>query len=409
MKMFGYEDSTVKDLFTRRHGGITQPAIYDKLLLIIALSLMTIGFIIVTSASIPVAERLHNNPFHFATRHGIYLLISLVVGAVCVQVPMRYWKDYNHWLLFVALALLIVVLFIGRTVNGSTRWIALGPITIQAAEPAKLFFFCYLASFLVRRYEDVTENWGGFVKPLAVFFVLATLLLQQPDLGTVVVMFVTTVGLLFLAGARLIQFYGLLFTGLLSVVSLIVIAPYRMRRLESFMDPWSDPWNTGYQLTQSLMAFGRGDWFGQGLGNSLQKLEYLPEAHTDFIVAVLAEEFGFIGLIGLLSLIFVMVFRALKLGNRAIKLNRPFEAYFSYGIGIWFSFQTAVNVGASSGMLPTKGLTLPLVSYGGSSLIVMTIAVCVLLRIDYELRQQSEDTLEQNDASIEALQVGSKA
>lgn len=375
-------------MFSRKHGGSGEAINlgYDRLMLLVAIALMAIGLVIVTSASIPVAERLHSNPFHFAIRHSIYLLLALIAGSVCVQIPMKYWQNYNAWLLLFGLALLVIVLLIGRTVNGSTRWIVLGPVTVQAAEPAKLFFFCYLASFLVRKHEDVTETLGGFVKPLAVLFVLATLLLQQPDLGTVIVMFVTTVGLLFLAGARLWQFYGLLFTGVLLVVSLIVFEPYRMARLQSFRDPWSDPWDTGYQLTQSLMAFGRGDWLGQGLGNSLQKLEYLPEAHTDFIVAILAEELGFIGLTMMLVLIFLMVYRALHLGNRAIKQNRPFEAYFSYAIGVWFSFQTAVNVGASSGLLPTKGLTLPLVSYGGSSLIIMTIAVAILLRIDFELR-----------------------
>jgi cell division protein FtsW len=257
---------------------------------------------------------------------------------------------------------------------------------VQAAEPAKLFFFCYLAGYLVRRHEQVTENVKGFLKPLAVFFVLATLLLFQPDLGTVIVMFATTLALLFLAGAKLWQFFAVAFTGLAAVVTLIVLSEYRMRRITAFLDPWADPFGTGYQLTQSLMAYGRGSWFGQGLGNSVQKLEFLPEAHTDFIMAILAEELGFAGVASVLSLILLMVVIALRIGSKAISSGRSFDGYVAYSIGIWFSFQTAVNIGASSGVLPTKGLTLPLVSFGGSSLIIMSIAVALLIRIDFEMR-----------------------
>jgi cell division protein FtsW len=297
-----------------------------------------------------------------------------------------------------AIALLVAVLLVGRNVNGRTRWLALGPITIQAAEPAKLFLFTYLAGYLVRRYEEVTENLKGFVKPLVVFFVLALLLLLQPDLGTVVVMLVTTIGLLFLAGAKLWQFFALVFVGLMAVVALIVFEEYRMRRITSFLDPWADPFGSGYQLTQSLMAYGRGDWFGQGLGNSLQKLEFLPEAHTDFIVAILAEELGFVGVLCVLALILVLVIKALRIGNQALSRKRPFEGFLAYAIGIWFSFQTAINVGASAGILPTKGLTLPLVSYGGSSLIVMMVATAILLRIDFEMRVDGVQALSKKGA-----------
>ncbi|GEA05425.1 hypothetical protein KUL42_01860 [Alteromonas sp. KUL42] len=199
-------------------------------------------------------------------------------------------------------------------------------------------------------------------------------------------MFATTIGLLFLAGARLWQFFALVFVGVLAVVALIVFEEYRLKRVTSFLDPWADPFGAGYQLTQSLMAYGRGNWFGQGLGNSLQKLEFLPEAHTDFVMAILAEELGFMGVLAVLGLILWMVLRALSIGNRALEKSRAFDGFLAYSIGIWFSFQTAVNIGASAGILPTKGLTLPLVSYGGSSLIVMSVAVAILLRIDFELR-----------------------
>jgi len=223
------------------------------------------------------------------------------------------------------------------------------------------------------------------------------LLLLQPDLGTVVVMFATTIGLLFLAGARLWQFFALVFAGVLAVVALIVFEEYRMKRVTSFLDPWADPFGAGYQLTQSLMAYGRGNWFGQGLGNSLQKLEFLPEAHTDFVMAILAEELGFVGVLAVLGLILWMVVRALQIGNKALLKSRPFEGYLAYSVGIWFSFQTAVNIGASAGILPTKGLTLPLVSYGGSSLIVMSVAVALLLRIDFELRVDGVQALGRGD------------
>ena len=340
-----------------------------------------------------------DNPFHFAIRHVIYIGLAFSAVLVVLQIPMHWWRISNPYLLLFAVGLLLAVLLVGRTVNGSTRWLAVGPITVQAAEPAKLFFFCYLAGYLVRRYEEVQENLKGFIKPLIVFFVLAMLLLMQPDLGTVVVMFATTVGLLFLAGAKLWQFFGLMLAGLSAIVALILFESYRIKRVVSFLDPWADPFGAGYQLTQSLMAYGRGDWFGQGLGNSLQKLEYLPEAHTDFIVAILAEEMGFFGVIVVLMLLFTLVFKALKLGNLALQKERPFEAYLAYGIGIWFSFQTAVNVGASAGVLPTKGLTLPLVSYGGSSLIIMAVAVALLVRIDFEMRVDGVHALSKGKTS----------
>jgi cell division protein FtsW len=257
---------------------------------------------------------------------------------------------------------------------------------VQAAEPAKLFFFCYLAGYLVRRYEEVTENIKGFLKPLGIFFGLALLLLMQPDLGTVVVMLFTTIGLLFLAGAKLWQFFSLAFVGSSAVGLLIVFEEYRIKRITSFLDPWADPFGSGYQLTQSLMAYGRGDVFGQGLGNSLQKLEYLPEAYNDFIMAILAEELGFAGVFTVLAIMLAIVTKALMIGNLALKKERPFDGYLAYSIGIWFSLQTAVNVGASAGILPTKGLTFPLLSYGGSSIIVMVVAVAILIRIDFEIR-----------------------
>jgi cell division protein FtsW len=343
----------------------------------------------VASSSMPVADRLFNNPFHFIIRHMIYIVLSLVIGGLALQIQMSWWHRYSSYLLIFGLFLLVAVLVIGRSVNGSQRWIVLGPITIQAAEPAKLFFFCYLSAYLVRRREEVMENLKGFIKPLVVFGLLAFFLLMQPDLGTVIVMFVTTFGLLFLAGAKLWQFIAMTAVGLSAIAGLAVFEPYRLRRITSFLDPWQDPFGSGYQLTQSLMAYGRGEIFGQGLGNSVQKLEYLPEAHTDFVMAVLAEEFGFVGVSVVLFLSAWLVLKALMLGRQAIIKEKYFEGFFAYSIGIWMSFQTAVNIGASAGIVPTKGLTMPLISYGGSSMIIMTIAVVVLIRIDHELRLQT--------------------
>ncbi len=362
---------------------------FDRSFVVLGLTMYMVGLVMVATSSMPIAERLFNNPFHFVIRHGIYIFLSLGIAGVALQIPMSWWHKNSAKLLGLAIGLLIIVLIIGRSVNGSTRWIVLGPITVQAAEPAKLFFFCYLSAYLVRRREQVMENLKGFIKPLIVFGVMAALLLLQPDLGTVIVMFVTTFGLLFLAGAKLWQFIAMALVGATSLSMLAYFEPYRWRRVTSFLDPWQDPFGSGYQLTQSLMAYGRGEVFGQGLGNSIQKLEYLPEAHTDFVMAVLAEEFGFIGISLVLLLSMIVVYKALILGRYALAKEKYFEGFLAYAIGIWMCFQAGVNIGASAGIVPTKGLTMPLISYGGSSMIIMTIALVILLRIDHEIRLQS--------------------
>jgi cell division protein FtsW len=364
-------------------------ATFDRTYVLLAVSMYMIGLIMVASSSMPVAERLFNDPFHFVNRHMIYICISIVIAIIVLQIPMRIWHQHSGFLLITAIFLLVVVLLVGRTVNGSTRWIVIGPITIQAAEPAKLYFFCYLSAYLVRRRDEVMENIKGFAKPLVVFALLGALLLMQPDLGTIIVMFVTTFGLLFLAGAKLWQFACVSAVGISLLSALAYFSPYRWARVTGFLDPWQDPFGSGYQLTQSLMAYGRGEIFGQGLGNSIQKLEYLPEAHTDFVMAILGEEFGFIGVFVVLILSLVLVIKALLLGRSAVKKEKYFEGFYAYAIGIWFSFQTAVNIGASAGIVPTKGLTMPLISSGGSSMIMMTIALVVLMRIDHEMRVQS--------------------
>ncbi|WP_373417848.1 cell division protein FtsW [Vibrio sp. D420a] len=377
----------------------TPEALYDRQLVWIALGLMLTGLVMVTSASFPISARLTDQPFHFMFRHAIFLLLALGVSSVILQIPMKRWLQYSMYLLGLSFFLLIVVLAVGKSVNGASRWIPLGLFNLQPAEVAKLSLFIFMAGYLVRKQDEVRKTFfGGFAKPIMVFGAFAVLLLGQPDLGTVVVMLVTLFGMLFIAGAKLSQFIALMVAGVAAVVGLIVIEPYRVRRVTSFWEPWNDPFGSGYQLTQSLMAFGRGDWMGQGLGNSIQKLEYLPEAHTDFVFAVLAEELGFVGVTLVLMLIFSLVFKAIFIGKRAFENDQVFSGYLAFGIGIWFAFQTLVNVGAASGIVPTKGLTLPLISYGGSSLIIMSVAVSMLLRIDHECRLiEQQDAEHQNE------------
>ncbi|KXI23269.1 cell division protein FtsW [Photobacterium sanguinicancri] len=374
--------TSVTEWFTKP----SSPSLYDRQLVWIALALMVIGLVIVTSASVPIATRLTGIPFYFALRHAFFLCCSIFIIGIMVQVPLSRWQQLSVPMLLVSVFLLIVVLGIGRSVNGAARWIPLGIFNLQPAEVAKLSLFIFLAGYLVRQYTQVRASFLGFAKPLAVLVALAVLLLQQPDLGSFVVMFVTTVGMLFIAGAQLWQFLAMIAVAIFGIVILIVFEPYRMRRVTSFLDPWDDPFGSGYQLTQSLMAFGRGDWLGQGLGNSIQKLEYLPEAHTDFVFAVLAEELGLIGVVSVLVLIFALVFKALLIGRKSLQSEQLFGGFLAFGIGIWFAFQTLVNVGAAAGIVPTKGLTLPLISYGGSSLFIMATAVAILIRIDYEQR-----------------------
>ncbi|PTO95663.1 cell division protein FtsW [Vibrio sp. 10N.286.48.B8] len=380
----------------------TPEALYDRQLVWIALGLMLTGLVMVTSASFPISARLTDQPFHFMFRHAIFLVLALGVSSVILQIPMQRWFQYSMYLLGLSFFLLIVVLAVGKSVNGASRWIPLGLFNLQPAEVAKLSLFIFMAGYLVRKQDEVRKTFfGGFAKPIMVFGAFAVLLLGQPDLGTVVVMLVTLFGMLFIAGAKLSQFIALMVAGIAAVVGLIVIEPYRVRRVTSFWEPWNDPFGSGYQLTQSLMAFGRGDWMGQGLGNSIQKLEYLPEAHTDFVFAVLAEELGFVGVTLVLMLIFSLVFKAILIGKKAFENDQVFSGYLAFGIGIWFAFQTLVNVGAASGIVPTKGLTLPLISYGGSSLIVMSVAVSMLLRIDHECRMQQKEQADNQNELVE--------
>lgn len=377
----------LKDWVTgARDNDAVNMVLYDRTLLWLTFGLAIIGFVMVTSASMPIGQRLADDPFLFAKRDALYLGLAFGLSLVTLRVPMEIWQRYSNVMLLMSNVMLLIVLVVGSSVNGASRWIALGPLRIQPAELSKLSLFCYLASYLVRKVEEVRSNFWGFCKPMGVMVVLAVLLLAQPDLGTVVVLFITTLAMLFLAGAKMWQFLAIIGSGVFAVVLLIIAEPYRMRRVTSFWNPWADPFGSGYQLTQSLMAFGRGEFWGQGLGNSVQKLEYLPEAHTDFIFSILGEELGYIGVVLALLMVFFVAFRAMSIGRRALEIDQRFSGFLACAIGVWFSFQALVNVGAAAGMLPTKGLTLPLISYGGSSLLIMSTAIVLLLRIDYETR-----------------------
>jgi len=374
-------------LFTFESGA--QPQAYDRSLLVLVFTLMGIGLVIVASASMPEGIALSADPFRFLKRHLIYIILCLFVLAAVVSIPIDRWHKYTPLILLLSTLGLLAVLIIGTEVNGSVRWLRLGPLNIQPSEFAKLSVVLFISSYLIRRQREVIDTIKGFIKPLAILALLAMLLLLQPDLGSTVVIVVIMMGMLFIANARMISFVGIAVALLSVIILLIVTSPYRMARVFGFLDPWSDPFGRSYQLTQSLMAFGRGGWFGEGLGNSVQKLEYLPEAHTDFIMAILAEELGFIGVSIVIILEFVLVYKAFSIGKRALEKNYVFAGYVAIGIAIWFAFQTAVNIGAASGIAPTKGLTLPLISYGGSSLITIAIAVGLVLRIDFETRINS--------------------
>ncbi|HRY15492.1 MAG: putative lipid II flippase FtsW [Candidatus Competibacteraceae bacterium] len=365
----------------------------DPWILMAALLLLALGLLMVTSASMPIAYRETGQPFYFLIRQGAFVLIGLFAARVIFQIPLARWRQASPLLLITAMGLLVLVLIpgIGTEVNGSLRWIRIGPINIQVSEIAKLFTLIYVADYLKRHGEELrTADFRvsalALLRPMAVLAVLAVLLLLEPDFGSVVVLMATAMGMVFLAGVNLWQF-GTLLVGTSAVMTLLLwSSPYRRARLASFLDPWADPFSSGFQLTQSLIAIGRGELFGVGLGESVQKLFYLPEAYTDFVLAVLAEELGLAGILTIIALFAIVVWRAFHIGQRAERLGKKFSAWLAYGVGLWFGIQALFNMGVNMGVLPTKGLTLPLISYGGSSVVVMCMALAFLLRIDVEIR-----------------------
>ncbi|QOI11267.1 cell division protein FtsW [Blochmannia endosymbiont of Colobopsis nipponica] len=360
--------------------------LYDRILLWLILGLIFTGIVMVASTSMLVGSRLLGDPFYFVKRNMLYVGLSFLISLFLLRTPVFRWHRYSLILLLVSFVLLIVVLLFGNTVHGSSRWLSFGWLSIQPAELSKLSLFCYLSSYFSYKFKNGCFDFYVFCKPILIMLSICLLVLVQPDFGSAVVIFATTLGILFIASIRLRKFFLFVFVSVFIVVGLILIEPYRIERIFSFWNPWQDPFGSGYQLTQSLMAFGRGKLWGRGLGNSIQKMEYLPEAHTDFIFAIIAEEFGYCGAFLVLLMIFSVVFRALAISRHAFRLNMFFSGFLSCAIGIWFSFQTIVNVGVTVGLLPTKGLTFPFISYGGSSFMVLFCAVILLLRIDFELR-----------------------
>ena len=359
-------------------------------LLLMAAALMSVGLVAIASASISLSEVRFGEEWHHASRHMMYLGAGTVLGAAAYLVPVSAWQNSSPWLLLLALALLVLVLVpgVGRVVNGSQRWIPLAGITFQPSEFAKFTLVLWLSGYMVRHGEELRTVLRGLLKPIAVLVVFAFLLLAEPDFGATVIVMGTALGMLFMGGARLLYVLGLVLIAFGGLAAMILMAPYRMKRLMAYQDPWSDPFGSGFQLIQSLIAYGRGDLFGVGLGNSVQKLFYLPEAHTDFVFSIWAEETGLVGAVAVILLFAAFVGRIMYLGYRFVTDKREFEAYCCFGFALIFAGQAFVNMGVSSGLLPTKGLTLPFISYGGSSLLMSCVTVGVLLRLERSLSAQ---------------------
>lgn len=355
------------------------------LLIISSAALLVMGIVMISSASMDIAGETMGNSYHYVIRQLIFAGIGCVFALVAVNVPVSWWERSGWLLLGIGLLSLALVLTpLGLTVNGSTRWIPFGLFNVQVSEIAKLCLIAYLAGYVVRRRYELLNTWSGFLKPIAVLGVASVLLVIQPDFGATVVLVAAAAGMIFLSGVRLSRFMPLIGVLVVLGAALILTQPYRLKRVVSYLDPWKDQFDSGYQLTQSLIAFGRGDWAGTGLGNSIQKLFYLPEAHTDFIFAIIAEEFGLLGTLVVLGLFTVLVVSGFVIARKAEKANMPFAACFSYGITLLIGLQASINMSVNTGLLPTKGLTLPLVSYGGSSLMITAVCIGVLIRVDME-------------------------
>ena len=367
---------------------------HSLLISIIALALM--GMVMIASASMAFAAEHYGSPFYFVIRQMFFLTVGLFLALSLFQFPLSVWEKYGPHLIVISLFFLLLVLIpgVGKLVNGSRRWIDLGLFTVQVSETVKLFIIVYLAGYLVRRGELVQTTFGGFLRPLVLICTASALLLQEPDYGAAVVIVSTAVLMLYVAGVRFSQFAALV--GVLGVVGvlLIVFSPYRMTRLSGFLDPFSDPFNSGFQLSQSLIAIGSGGISGVGLGSSVQKLFYLPEAHTDFLFAVLCEELGLLGVLLVVSLYSFIVWKCFHLARLADEQGNRFAGFIALGIGIWVGLQSFINMGVNMGVLPTKGITLPMMSYGGSSAIVFAITFSLLLRVEWEVRQHAVTALQ---------------
>jgi cell division protein FtsW len=358
----------------------------DVSLVFVMLGLLAFGWVMVTSASMVVATEDFNNPYFYSIRQGFFAIISMFLFMLALLVPTKnYEKNYNI-IFFIMLIVLVAVLVpgLGKSVNGARRWIPLFIINIQVAELAKLLAIMFFAGYISTNLKHMSNFKEGIMVPISLLGCIAVLLLMQPDFGSTVVISICVLGMLFISGNK-VKWYGLLLGAMVSMAAvLVIVSPYRMHRITGFLHPWENANGSGYQLVQALIGFGRGGWFGDGLGNGIQKQFFLPEAHTDFITSVIAEELGIVGLMVLLSVYLFIVIKSMNIAKHAFDLKRYYQSFLAYGIGFWIGFQVFVNVGVNTGLLPTKGLTLPLISYGGSSLLIMCFTIGILVRIDFE-------------------------
>jgi len=358
----------------------------DAQLILSAMLLLGIGLVMVASSSIEIADRATGDPLYYFKRQFVFAVMGIMGAVALTRIRLTHWENSGMMILFLMVALLVLVLIpgLGRTVNGSTRWLALGPFGLQVSEIVKLLLIVYLAGYVVRQGKQIRESFIGFLKPMLVLVVLFTLLLLEPDFGAAFVLMVTALSMLYLAGVKIWKFGILLAASGVSMAFVAISSPYRVERLTVFLNPWSDPFGSGFQLTQSLIAIGSGAWSGLGLGASVQKLFYLPEAHTDFVFAVIAEELGLIGVAVVLALFALLIHRCFAIGRMVEKQGMKFGAQIAYGIGVWLGLQACINIGVNMGALPTKGLTLPLISAGGSSLLVVCMAIGLITRVYIE-------------------------
>jgi len=358
----------------------------DTKLMFAVMMLLGVGLVMVASSSIEIADRATGDPLYYFKRQFVFALLGVSAGFALTKIRLTHWENSGMAILLFMVVLLLLVLIpgLGRTVNGSTRWLALGPFGLQVSEVVKLLLIVYLAGYVVRQGKQIRESFIGFVKPMLVLVVLFTLLLLEPDFGAAMVLLITALGMLYLAGVKFWKFGILLMTSAISMGFVAIASPYRVERFTAFLNPWSDPFGSGFQLTQSLIAIGSGAWSGLGLGASVQKLFYLPEAHTDFVFAVIAEELGLVGATLVIALFILLVYRCFAIGKMVDKQGMRFGAQIAFGIGIWLGLQAFINIGVNTGVLPTKGLTLPFISAGGSSLLVTCMAIGLITRVYME-------------------------
>jgi cell division protein FtsW len=369
-----------------RSNGRPRRFAFDTVMLMTVAGILLLGLVMMTSASVSIADKQTHDPLYFLTRQLTGVTLGIVGCGIMMMIPTTVWERLAMPLLLIAFVFLVGVLIpgLGHEVNGSRRWLRAGVMNFQASELARVLLLIYLASYVVRKQSELKEELRGFLKPLGVLMGAAALLLMEPDFGAATVLVATGLGVLFLAGVKLRHFFALVAIAAVGMAVIAVTSAYRLKRLTAFMDPWADPFNSGFQLTQSLIAIGRGELFGVGLGSSVQKLFYLPEAHTDFVFAVLAEELGLVGVIFTLSLFIVLVWRSFHISRLAAQAGLAFQAYCAAAFGIWLALQTFINVGVNMGILPTKGLTLPLMSFGGSSVMVTLGWLGLIMRINHE-------------------------